>query len=191
MLKRGSPLKGEIARWRRALLLLSFKSCVVLMKGAHGKEDIQAADQSESRRERGGALHRLFQPTHCKGVAFISMSQKQTINDFKIAQGQSTTQLKTAMLMCEALIFFPNENSRRDQPHLTPQNSLSHAGGGGSKLDGTSPTIERRSWLALPGSSKTRPVHFPHSFYKNIYNNYVKPRTKPSRIPVNHDHETF
>ena len=28
-------------------------------------------------------------------------------------------------------------------------------------------------------------------FSKNIHNNYVKPRTKTSRIQVNHDHETF
>ena len=38
------------------LLLLSFKSCVVLMKGAHGKEDIKL----QTRVKAGGKGEELF-----------------------------------------------------------------------------------------------------------------------------------
>ena len=43
--------------------------------------------------------------------------------------------------------------------------------------------------MGFTGSTKMSPVHFPIGFYKNIYNNYDKPKIKP--IPVNHVHETF
>ena len=51
--------------------------------------------------------------------------------------------------------------------------------------------MERSSGRAFLIPLKMSSFTFLIEFYKNIYNNYVKPRTKPSRMSVNHDHETF
>ena len=49
--------------------------------------------------------------------------------------------------------------------------------------------IEHSSGCGLLVPTKNLPLIFAIDLYENIYNNYLKPRIKPSRIRVNHDHD--